>query len=175
MHNARIYGFKLKVGQFVSSNKLKNYKAVIEKLYRQGWKFIYVKRENFVKQAFSHYRAEQLEIFELKNPKAARKVKIDVDPEEFLNLIKIYEWNLQVEQDAISSLSPLPIVYEKDLLDPEKHQNTADKVFNFLDLEPVSVETDLIKISDNRLSNNIQNYKDVETLLRENGYYKYLQ
>lgn len=174
LHNAHTYGFKLKVGQLVTENKLRNYKSILRKLYRKGWKIIYVTRENFVKQAFSQYRAEQLELFESKNQSGKEISKILVDPEGFLDLIRIYQWNRKVEDEAIASLKYLPITYETDLLEPERHQFTANNVFRYLNLPSVTVKTDLIKLSDNTLLNNIENFKEVEACLREDGYSEFL-
>ena len=66
------------------------------------------------------------------------------------------------------------MIYETDILDNTKHQETADRIFDYLGLNPHPVTTDLKRITVDRLQDMIINYEEIEKRLKGTRFEKYL-
>jgi len=68
----------------------------------------------------------------------------------------------------------LELTYEDDLLKPETHQDTMDRIFDNLGLESCSVKSDLIRITSNDFRDFISNYDEFESRIVNSPYSMYL-
>lgn len=66
------------------------------------------------------------------------------------------------------------LVYEKDLLYSENHQNTANMIFNYLELPSVSVTATLKKVSLNSVWDDVENAEEIINFIKQTEYSIYL-
>lgn len=170
----KVYGFKVKIAQLRFEHKYKNYDKILSKLYNDGWKFIHLKRENFLRHKLSNIFTTETNVFQVKNPGDYKLKKIKVDCELLLKGILYSEEVEKTEEDNLKDIPHIKIIYEKDLLDNSKHQETADRIFKYLGLSQQTVRTSLIRLSSKNLEDMILNYDEVYNFFKDTKYSHYL-
>ena len=165
--HAKIYHLKSSEFFYMDPEKF------ISKLYHDGWKVIFLHRTNVAKQTISsqiaaardkyHRISDKEEVFyhELDIPKFESEVK------ERLKF-------LEEEKAIIQKIEHVEVNYERDLLNPEKHQETVDRIVEFLDLPTKQVKTHFRKTSSKSISEILTNYQDYVDVLVKNGWESYL-
>ncbi|HAY32695.1 MAG TPA: hypothetical protein DCY06_01055 [Bacteroidetes bacterium] len=169
-----VYGFKVKIAQLRYEHKYKDYDRLLMSLYEQGWKFIHLKRVNYLRHKLSNIISYQTNIYHLRNNDEEFNKKITVDCSQLLEGIKYGEEVEKTEEENLKNIPHIKIIYEEDLLDNSKFQNTADRVFSYLGIDSFPVESGLKRITKENLEDVIENYKEVENFFKNTGYEKYL-
>lgn len=146
----------------------------LQKLQNDGWKIIYLRRENKFNHALSNLIADHRGSCHKKDSNK-ESIKIKVDPEQLINMINKRLENDIYETQVLSGLNYLPVIYEKDLENSEFHQTTIDKILDYLNLERRTVFTDLNKINKFKLKDLIQNYDEVINALEKNNFLRFLK
>jgi LPS sulfotransferase NodH len=154
-----VYGFKLFFFQVNDPEKL------LKQLNRRGWKFIWIRREDILAQSLSNILALETNHWHRRKNENARQKTLTIPPERLLKVLKNRtRWKIK-EQKMIENYDHLPVVYERDLKNKEKWQETLDKVFRYIGVEPVSVKTNLEKTDVRPYSERIENYDElIETM-----------
>jgi LPS sulfotransferase NodH len=168
-----VYGCQLKICQFVLIQKIDT-ASFLSRLYREGWKIIYLRRTNLLRQAISELvarRRNQWADFS-KNPLQNKKLKID--SQQLMGLLEWRETMTRREKQALAGTSYLPLVYEDHLLNPIQHQQTLNRVFDYLDVETIPVKTRFHKTTTGQISDFIENYSEIESLIAQTGYKRFL-
>ena len=174
INRKKVYGFKVKIYQLVEDQKYKDYQNILERLHAEGWYFIHLRRSNIVKQSLSNqiYRAQGFS--NTTKAEQIKKIKIKVVLKHLIkNIERRIKYN-ELEDEILKDIPHLSINYEKDLLDSESHQQTADKIFHYLGLESCNVETKYLKISSPKIQDNISNYDELYEFLKSKGYEHFL-
>ncbi|MFQ5952829.1 MAG: hypothetical protein ACE5JK_05435 [Candidatus Omnitrophota bacterium] len=78
------------------------------------------------------------------------------------------------EKEVLNGLEICRVEYEKDLLKEEKHQETADRVCEFLGVSSYPVCANTVKAVPDNLEEVISNYDEMGQKLRKTGFEKYL-
>jgi len=175
LKNKPVYGFKVKIAQLKLEHRYKNYEYILQRLNADGWKFIYLKRENFLRHQLSNYYAAETKTFHLKKSESSPDIKIKVDFKELYESVKFAEEIERTEEENLNGIRHLKLVYEKDLLDNSIHQKTADKVFDYLGLKSTTVSTEFKKITKENLEDIILNYDEVYRYFENTEYIKYFK
>lgn len=175
VHKKNVYGFKVKIGQLMSEHKYADYDKLLIRLHQEGWKYIYLKRVNFLRHQLSNIVAAGTNVYHLKNGEQKHKEKITVKCEQLLRGIEYGEKVEKKEEENLKHISHLTLIYENDIEDNSRHQETADKVFSFLGLESVRVKTDFKRIIPDKLEDTILNYDEVYNFFKDTEYFKYLK
>jgi hypothetical protein len=168
------YGFKVKIAQLRHEHKYDKFDNILTDLHSDGWKFIHLKRMNFLRHKLSNIVASSTNIFHINNSNSERPGKIKVNCNELIEGIKYSEKVEHEEEESLRKIPHLKLIYENDILDNSKHQETADKVFNFLNVKSCSVKTELKRIVPENLEDSILNFEEVYTSLKGTKYSKYL-
>ncbi|MBS1517264.1 MAG: hypothetical protein JSS91_04180 [Bacteroidetes bacterium] len=171
----KVYGFKVKIAQLRYEHKYENYQDILDSLHEKGWKFIYLRRKNYLRHKLSNIISYQTNIFHLKYGDRDFDQKIKVDCEKLFEGIKYGEEVEKTEQENLKNIPHLTVTYEDDLLEREKFQNTADRAFSFLGLDSHPVKSDLKRIVKLDLKEVILNYSEVEDFLIKKNYDKFLK
>lgn len=125
---------------------------VMRALHERGWRFVALTRRNVFRAAISSQLALQQHRYHDRREMQAHP------PDAVLavpRLVTQMEKNLATNELVASLLAPYPhlaLVYEDDLLDRAHHQRTADRVFDFLEVPRVRVETTLVRTGRRDLS-----------------------
>ena len=165
--HATVYGFKLFFFQVYFPEKF------LRKLYRKGWKFIHVRRENIFNQSFSNIIAIETNYWHRYEGEEATHSTLKIPPERLLKVLKNRMRWKKKELSMMSVFDRHTVIYESDLLNEEKWQDTLIKVFKYLGVSPVAVETKLKTTDSRSLSDRVENYNELMVTLK-NSEYAYL-
>lgn len=171
----KVYGFKVKISQLRFEHKYGNYDDILLNLYKKDWKFIHLKRVNFLRHQLSNIISFKTNIYHLRNGDKDFNKKVIVDCEKLLRGVIYGEEVERIEEQNLKNIPHHTVIYEDDLLDNKKFQETADGIFQFLGVKSVPVRSDLKRITHDRLEDIIENYEEVEKFFLNTKYEKYLK
>ncbi|TVQ05932.1 MAG: hypothetical protein EA359_02005 [Balneolaceae bacterium] len=137
-------------------------KGSIETLSKMGWKIIHLKRKNIINQVISNIIARRNWYFHnFNNIDRTADNSFDISEDEFLKAIRIrINWH-QKEKSILHNVEHLQVIYEDDLEDNNKWQDTVDKIFNYLKIESMPVNSGLHKTYTKSYSELVCNYRDL--------------
>jgi hypothetical protein len=171
-----IYGFKVKLIHLTADQKLKNPEQFMADMHEQGWKIIYLKRTNVLRQevslqmTFHRKTLGHRQAWGHKVSDKPLKVKVPLDCGNLIQRLERREKFLQNEEKILKGLSHITLTYEGDLLHAENHQRTTDKLFDYLATPRVPVATQWAKSGKSELSTIIENYEEVSQTLAGTKY-----
>lgn len=174
INNRSTYGFKVKIAQLRHEHKYSDYEKILSDLNSDGWKFVYLKRDNFLRHKLSNIMSAQSQIFHIMNSDSIKPPKIRIDCISLLEGIKFAEEVEKTEKENLRNIPHLTLTYESDIIDNSKHQETADKVFRYLGLKSSRVSTNYKRIISDNLEDTIINYDEVYNFFINTEYSKYL-
>lgn len=145
----------------------------IKTLHQKGWKIVFLRRENKAKHVISnmvatrkgqyHQFSEQKEAF-----------RMNFDCAEFGRSMQLRFNRTEDEEAAISGIDHLPIAYETHLENSEKHQDTANLIYDYVGMKRQTVKTRHKKINAVGLKELISNYDEFLNCLQQNDWLHYL-
>lgn len=159
-----IFGFKL------FYHHLNNIEPVVTTIYKKGWKIIHLQRDNILKQSISWMVANQ------NNTWGGRIDTENKDNTYYINPEKLYDHTRgrlkkrELENQLMTKFEHLNIIYEYDLYQSDNWLNTSRKIFDFLDIYPVEVQTKWIKTDQRPDSERISNFKEIMIYMKNNGF-----
>jgi len=169
--------FHLKIYHLTSEReKEKDPKEFIRKAVNDGWKIIYLHRDNKIRQAISNLVAEQRGGFH-KHNKSKEEINITIDINRFEKMV---DRRFDYTQEELSILSEIPhfkINYEQDLMDNSRHEEVVAGLLQFLGLENdgVAPKTTHKKVNTSTLKDLILNYSEFNKLLEKNGWLHFIE
>jgi hypothetical protein len=167
-----VYGFKVKYTQLVIHQGYK--KDFIENLHNSGWKIIYLKRNNYLKATISTILAEKRKYYQKKGNKVINLEKVSIDVEELYKKTKGRERAAELEKEWLIGCDYCYVNYENDLLNSNMHQDTLDRIFQFLEIPSAQVYTNYRKVSAGDLSRDIKNFDEVKEYFSSSEYAHFL-
>lgn len=170
-----VYGFKLLDYQLKERQKIKEPEDFLINLHREGWKFIYLTRRNKLDYALSILNAFHRKSFHHRGGDGElTRQKLKVDIEDLLYWIKQGEYHTRHYDGVLEDIPHLKLTYEDNLRNSQNHQETADRVFSFLELPKCNVESDLVKLMPARPIQMVDNQDDVIEALKQTDYAHFL-
>lgn len=164
--------FNLKIYHLLQINQ--NAPAIfIHTLYQHGFQILYLSRYNKLKHSLSRFIALARGNFHKKDS-TKEEIKIMVDCNAFVELMK-----RRVVYDLLSEqvLQDVPchrVVYEQDLEDPHQHQETVDRIMDYLGLDRRMVYTQYKKINANSIKDIVINYDEFVMCVHAHGWEEFL-
>jgi hypothetical protein len=98
-----------------------------------------------------------------------------VDCDRLIELLDERAVRLKNEAEVLRDLPHVRVIYENDLLTGDHHQRTVDRLFDYLGVPRVQVETKLRRTSSDRLSDMIENYAQVSDVIGRTEYAEFLE
>jgi len=171
--DAQSYGCNIKLDQLNRVHP--DPRQFMRERYDDGWKVVYLKRENVLRAAVSNFIAAHHQRYSL--PKDARGAlpKTHVDCGELLNLLDWYQRIADQEDDVLAGIPHLKLIYEDDLLDTDRHQQALDRVFDYLGLPTAPVRARSARTSADDLADYLDNHDEVVQFVRRTRYARFLQ
>jgi hypothetical protein len=174
----RTYGFKLMMPQLTHNLRV-NPPSFLQQIEAKGWKIVNLKRRNLLRQAISYTVALQgrewhlKKADELKNsfpPEAksaqAPRRKTFLDVAVFQEILLWTEAQVQYQDYALGKTPHMTVTYEDDLLGEENQQRTANRIFEYLGLDPFQVQTEYVRTGSDDALSNIENSEEIEGVIR---------
>lgn len=168
-----IYGFKLLTPHFAYQG-IKQPDIFIQGLVDSGYKIIKLIRINILRTAISLIYAINSGKFHFQRSSKNKGVpKICIDLTELIEKIHWIEYSISLQDQAISDFPYLEVIYEDDLIDPSCHQETVNRISDYLGVQYEPVKTKWVKYSDD-LSQTIMNIDEIKTFIRDTKYSEFL-
>jgi LPS sulfotransferase NodH len=163
----KVYGFKVKIYQLENDHKVESVRDFLSVLIHQGYKIIYLNRDNVVQHAYSNVKRSTTGVTHV-HKKLNEKQKITISAAQLMKEILTRIRLKEVEREVLEGLDYLQISYESDLLDGSFHLQTVNRIRGYLGLSLLtSVSSKLQKITDRSLADEITNYDEVMFALKK--------
>ena len=135
------YGFVMHPTRIAKLNDIESDKFLY-RLHDEGWKLIYLKRHNILRQAVSWEIAKSTQVWHM--TKGERKqTKCFVNCEDLIRRMRRRELDLEPDKLYLQGLPFIELVYERDLLHQDQHQTTLNRLFAYLGLPAHRVDSKL--------------------------------
>ncbi len=173
---AKVYGCNLKLDQMAKlmPKVRKSPQILLSELLEDQWLFLHLQRQNVLRVAISNIIANKRGRWRENSANWLEGSKIYIDCDD---LARGMRWNkklLRQEEEVLAGVPHLKLIYEQDLLHTDQHQNTSDRVFDFLGISSVPVKTDLVRTSSNRMSDYVLNYEELVQTVGQTEFAQYL-
>lgn len=159
-----VYGFNVSVEQLRQVQRIADPNQFLQDLRRGGCKVIFLNRKDMLRHAIATLKAYSLSCrFDIASNEAdtAPRSQIRVDVAELLACIK-YMDNQRLEAQAmLHDIPHLSLTYEDDLMNPNSHQNTADKLSTFLEIPNIHPTRSRLKLVHQQLADIVENHSEV--------------
>lgn len=165
-----IYGFNATVEQLRQVQRMADPNKFLQDLHRGGCRVIYLHRRDMLRHAIATLKAYSVNCRFDTDVSSARQGKFTVDVSELLACLKYLD-NQRVEADAILHGVPhLALTYEDDLMDPNSHTDTAERMSAFLDVADLKPVGTALKLVHQQLADIVANYDEVQSGLASSDY-----
>ncbi|TLU65771.1 sulfotransferase [Thalassotalea litorea] len=166
-------GFKVKVYQLQKAHQQDPGK-VLQEFVNQGWKIIYLHRDNLLDHAISDLRSEKTGTYHHTSKGQKQQNLVDINYDEVEKVVKFREECRRAELAALQNLEFFNISYEDHLSDAEKQTETLNRLFSFLGLPEHQVSTRFNKVIKTDLSKVISDYAQLEQRIKNSPYQHFL-
>lgn len=126
-------------------------------LHEQGYKVIRLQRQDLMRHSIAILKAQQ--------PKNRT-----IEPSALISTLKQLDEQRIAEAAIVAQVPHLTITYETDLIDPNIHNNTAQRLCHFLALKQRQRAQHPMKLVHQHISDLIDNYEEVHAALEQSDY-----
>jgi len=169
-----VFGFKLLTYQLLE--QFDDPAAFMKHLVNEGYQIIHIKRDNVLKLALSRLNALEKKQYHFYKGKPIdhrfEPLKLDI-PVLLHNMRRIEAYHKR-EADLVQPYKHLFLNYERDLEDEGYHQQTMDKVYNFLDIRRICVKARIVKSIPLEMKDYVLNYEEMRKAIMGTPFEKYL-
>lgn len=164
--DAKAYGCRIKIYDLTDSQNYSEAAACtfIRECAASGWRIVYLHRKNIFKQALSSMVAEARNTYHHKAG-SGRSDIVTLDSSSLLYRLRLLRDFERREKDALHGINHLALSYEVDLLNNAKHQESLDKLAQFLNLPKAEASTQYLRTSTDNPADYIANYKEISAQL----------
>ena len=168
-------GFKVKIYQ-LTRDQNKDAGEVLKRFSEQGWKIIFLHRDNYFLHAVSDLRSEKLKVWhELRSGEKSTNNKVNISYEEMIEALEFREKNRIDEINALDGIEHFSVSYEDNLENAEKQKAFSIDMLNYLGLSDITLDTKLQKVVKGSLSEVIENYSELESQIHDTRFAKFLK
>lgn len=168
--SSEVYGFNVSVEQLRQVQQMANPNQFFQDLHRGGTRVIYLNRRDMLRHAIATLKTYSVNTrFDSPEP-ASNQGKFTVDVSELLACLKYLD-NQRVEASAILHEIPhLSLTYEDDLMDPNNHLETAERLSEFLEIPEIKPVGNTLKLVHQQLADIVSNYDEIDEGLATSEY-----
>jgi len=168
-----IYGFKLLSYQLKNVQKI-SHEDLFQYLLSKGYKFLYIKRSNLIRQSLSVLYANFRKKWHLTSNENFIRKKMYVDLEKLYHSIEEYEHQLDYEKKVLEGIPHISILYEKDLIDSESRKQLMKRLARVFNVQYHDPEINLVKITTSDFSGFIDNAPELIRYFKKTKYSEYI-
>jgi len=175
MNNAKFYGFKIKIYQITGHLDMDPH-YFLQNLINRGYKIIYLKRSNILKQAVSTLVANETGVYHETKQVVGNLNRLETNKETLEHYMFTRAKFLREEDEALKGIPALHLEYEEDLEQSATWEKTIIKCSKYLGIPTHDVKTDRIDIFKNAkkpLSEFVVNYKELKDQFADSEYDKF--
>ena len=171
----KAYGCKIMGYQLERQVSFSEMQPFLQKMHDQGWKIIHLARRNILRQALSQLLVRRGGRLHRLTNDCSPLTQVHIDVNELQQTLQKIEITSARDEAILTGISHLKLTYEDSLLQPEKHQDTLDKVFTYLGLPISLVHTRLRRITPKEISSFVGNFEEVKSFLDGTPYAKFVE
>jgi LPS sulfotransferase NodH len=143
-------------------------------LYNDGWKIIYLRRKNKLRQALSGCIAKHRGTFHKFNDEK-EEFTLSIDCDKFVASVNNRLWLDAAEREALANIKYHEVIYEDHLECQDAHQLTINRILDYVSLEHQAVTTNHRKINTYSLPDLIVNYDEFVNCLIKHKWQGFLE
>jgi LPS sulfotransferase NodH len=137
-------------------------------LHQNGWKILYLRRDNILQHALSNLVAEARGNYH-RYENSEEKLRFSIDPSELRRMLRERrEFQVQ-EVAALEGLPRMSFQYETNLEDATEQQRTVDTILDTLGLERRPAQAKTLKVNRFAPSELIENFREIDEIVRAEG------
>ena len=157
---AEAFGFHVKITQLHAWQRIHDIGGFLRDMEEDGWKIIYLWRDNLLRHVLSNVFAEATGVFHM-DGRQVRLESVRLPIERLASEINLRTRLRQSEQTALQGRHYFEIVYERDLLEPNRQKETFAALQEFIGVDGIHLEPRLKKMVVKPLSELLSNYDEV--------------
>jgi len=174
-----VRGFKFKTTHTPLKSSVETARDFFRAQQAGGVHIIRLQRQNLFRQALSAQMVGKRNVLhawrDTPAARAAARPSTTVDIPDLFGRMEYFERLTRFQDASLEDIPHLSVTYEQDLLPQNRHQDTADRIFEYLGLAPARVETQLRKLTSNDLSQIVDNLDEVTAALRDTPFARFLE
>lgn len=151
------FGFSLSAVDLMITHHMSEPHRFMDLLHGQGYKVLRLQRRDLMRHG--------LAILKSKQPNNR-----SVNPADLITTLKQLDEQRIAEAAIVAQVPHLTITYETDLIDPNVHNTTAQRLCQFLDLKQRQRAYYPIKLVHQSISDLMDNFEEVRTALEKSDY-----
>ena len=159
-----VYGFNVSVEQLRQIQRIANPNQFLQDLLRGGCRVVFLNRKDMLRHAIATLKAYSFSCrFDIASNEAdtVPRSQLSVDVTELIACLK-YMDNQRLEAKAmLHGIPHLSLTYEEDLMNPNSHRRTADKLSTFLGISNIKPTSSKLKLVHQQLADIVKNYDEV--------------
>ena len=171
-----VYGFNVSVEQLRQVQRIADPNQFLQDLRKGGCRVIFLNRKDMLRHAIATLKAYSLSCrFDIASNEAdtVPRSQFRVDVAELLACLK-YMDNQRLEAKAMLHEIPhLSLTYEDDLMNPNSHQATAERLSTFLEMPNIKPAGSKLKLVHQQLADIVDNHDELCEAIA-NSEYAYL-
>ena len=174
--NRPVYGFKLLSYHLDVVLCYEHPERMLDWLASEGFKMVYLKRENILLHALSQINARERGFHQREGHKGAtgKKPGIEVKKKDLFWWIERMESRDEYEKRVLVGRDYLPLIYERDLERSEQWFKTIDSICEFLEIDTFAPSSSLRKVTPSSLNELVLNYDELRQWLKGTQYHELL-
>ena len=173
LNKNKVVGFKVSIYQFEKSQQ-RNPHEVLKEFVNDGWKIIYLHRDNLFEHAISDIRSEKTNVWHKLDDKDVSTNKIEISIDELLQNIEYREQCYERELTSLKEIPHIRVSYEDDLKTAELQESSSKKILAYLGINEHKLSTRLKKVAKKDPNMDITNYKDLANYIKSSKYSKFI-
>lgn len=168
MADTRAHGFKFKIYQLTERQGVDDVPGFLRSLHDDGWRFVYLWRENVIRHALSSVMREKTGVTHKfgdqttgKGGRSAASGKVHVDPDELRRWVEQKKARRAEELEALGDIEHLEICYDEHLLGEDAQRATTARVVEWLGLPAAEMSADIRPNTPRRLGDLVDNFDEL--------------
>lgn len=145
----------------------------LRRLSQDGWSIIHLRRENVVLHTLSRIYGLKAERWAAIHP-TSDNFQVTIEWPFFLKLLNRRAELCRMEEEGLAGIKCIDIEYQRDIFNSNKHQATANRIFNYIGLKGGKVSTYYHRSHTRQIHDYVINFDEFVMLLKENGLDEYL-
>ena len=154
------YGCHVQIKQICEAQR-GDPRVFLRRLSDLGWKIIYLRREDIVRQSLSALLATRRQQWVVQKGGRVDTTPQFVDAGDLMRWLELRVARGDAERAALEGLPHLPLVYEHHLLNAESHRDALERVFTYLDVDPVPIEAQTRRLTETPIERQLSNYDEL--------------
>ena len=174
LRKQQVFGFKVKIYQLTKHQKMTP-KDFLDHLEKQHYKIIYLRRNNFLEHALSGLTAKQTKQYHLFEGDADQTQQFEFSATELERKMQRRSALQKQELALLDGRKYFEVVYDQDLKIQDQHQAICERIFTFLGLEKVKVNTNLKKVIRKKPAEQLSNFVQLQNYFSNTNFASFFQ